>query len=77
MTMACLEKYKNLGRMIQDEASALDPMAYKLTADPYQVERARMTKAYEARDKELREMQKDRTSISRESADEIERDQEF
>ena len=89
MIVVCLEKYKNLGRLIQDEAyydpPAVDVTAYNLTVDPYQIERSRMTKAYEARDKEIREMKKDRTGmyayimskISKESLDEISRDKDF
>ena len=85
MTVAALEKFGNLGRLIQDETyyspPAVDTQLYDLTNDPHGIQKALLIKAYEARDKEIRSIEKDRASmfayvlskISRESLDEISR----
>lgn len=85
MTVAALEKFGNLGRLIQDEAyyspPAVNTQLYDLANDPHGIQKALLIKAYEARDKEMRSMEKERASmfayvlskISRESMDEISR----
>jgi hypothetical protein len=85
MTVAALEKFGNLGRLIQDESyydpPAVNTQLYDLVNDPHGIQRALLIKAYEARDKEMRNMEKERASmfayllskISRESLDEISR----
>jgi len=45
ISIACLEKYKNLGRLIQDETyyvpPAIDPKTYDLANDPHEIEKTR------------------------------------
>jgi hypothetical protein len=78
-----MEKYKNLGRLIVDEQyyfpDAVDASLYDLTNDHYDVEKGRLREAHKHRDKEINDMQVDRTSmyayliskLSKESQDEI------
>ena len=78
-----MEKYKNLGRLIVDEQyyfpDAVDASLYDLTNDRYDVEKGRLREAHKHRDKEINDMQVDRTSmyayliskLSKESQDEI------
>ena len=89
MTVAALEKFGNLGRLIQDEAyyspPAVSTELYNLTDDPHGIQKMLLIKAYKARDKEIRGMEKERASmfayvlskISRESLDEISRAETF
>jgi hypothetical protein len=67
MIVACLEKFGNLGRMIQDEGyyepRDVDQSVYDLVNDPYGIEKSRLLKALEARDKEIRNMEKDQASM--------------
>jgi hypothetical protein len=67
VSIACMERYKNLGRLITDEAyyapPSIDKALYDLTNDPHEVEKGRLRKAYERRDKEVDDMRIDRTSM--------------
>jgi len=83
VAIACLERYKNLGRLIVDERYYVPPMIdaadYDLGNDPYEVERVRFREAHKRRDKEIDDMKVDRSSmfayliskLSKESLDEI------
>jgi len=83
ISIACLEKYKNLGRLIQDETyyvpPAIDPKTYDLANDPHEIEKTRLREAYKRRDKEVADMEIDKTSmfayiiskLSKESLDEV------
>jgi len=83
ISIACLEKYKNLGRLIHDEAyyipPTIDPTTYNLSNDPHDIEKTRLREAYKRRDKEVADMEVDRTSmlayiiskLSKESLDEV------
>jgi hypothetical protein len=83
ISVACMEKYKNLGRLIIDEQyyvpDAVDTSLYDLTNDRYDVEKGRLREAHKHRDKEIHDMRVDRTSmyayliskLSIESQDEI------
>ena len=78
-----MEKYMNLGHLIHDEdyytPPAIDICAYILASDPHDVEKTRLRKAYKRRDKEIADMQVNRTSmyayiiskLSKESLDEV------
>jgi hypothetical protein len=86
ISITCMEKYKNLGRLIQDEKYYEPPVInhsdYDLVNDPHEIERTRLKEAYKRRDKEVGDMQVDRTSmyayiiskLSKESLDEIQGD---
>jgi hypothetical protein len=83
VSIACQEKYKNLGHLIYDEAyytpTAVDTALYNLTNDPYEIEKGRLREAHKRRDKEIDDMRIDRTSmfayliskLSKESYDEV------
>lgn len=83
VSVACMERYKNLGRLIIDEKyyvpDNVDRTLYDLTNDPHDVEKVRLREAYKHRDKEVDDMRVDRTSmyayliskLSKESYDEI------
>jgi len=89
ISIACMEKYKNLGRLIHDEAyyqpPAIDTADYDLANDPHEVEKTRLREAYKRRDKEIADMLVDRTSmyayiiskLSKESLDEIQGDKNW
>ena len=51
ISIACLEKYKNLGRLIHDEVYyipfTIDPTTYNLSNDPHDIEKTRLREAYE------------------------------
>jgi hypothetical protein len=86
ISIACMEKYKNLGRLIHDETyyhpPTIDISDFDLTNDPHEIEKARLREAYKRRDKEVADMLVDRTSmyayiiskLSKESLDEIQGD---
>jgi hypothetical protein len=86
VSIACMEKYKNLGRLIVDEVYYIPPNVdvddYDLEDDPYEINKARLKEAYKHRDKEINDMKIDRTSmfayliskLSKESLDEIQGD---
>jgi len=65
--VACMERYKNLGRLIVDEKyyvlDDVDISLYDLTNDPYDVEKARLREAYKHRNKDVNNMRVDRTSM--------------
>jgi hypothetical protein len=83
MSVACMEIYKNLGRLITDEVyyepPVIDNILYDITNDPHDIEKGRLKEAYKMRDKEVNDMRIDRTSmyayllskLSKESQDEI------
>jgi hypothetical protein len=83
LSIACMEKYKNLGRLIVDETyytpPAVDVAGYNLASDPHDIEKARLREAHKRRDKEIDDMKVDRISmfayiiskLSKESLDEI------
>ena len=83
LSVACMERYKNLGRLITDEEyyvpAVVDTALYDLSNDPYEVERGRLREAHKRRDKEIDDMRIDRTSmyayllskLSKESLDEV------
>ena len=54
MIVACLEKYGNLGCLIQDGSyyvpPAVDDTEFDMANDHYGIEKARLLKAYESRD---------------------------
>jgi hypothetical protein len=86
VSIACMEKYKNLGRLIVDEAyyepPAVDPKLFNLSNDPHDIEKGRLKEAHKHRDKEINDMKIDRTSmyayliskLSKESLDEVQGD---
>jgi hypothetical protein len=63
ISIACMEKYKNLGRLIMDEKYyqplLVDMALYDLTYDPYDMEKARLREAHKCRDKEIDDMKID------------------
>jgi hypothetical protein len=83
VAIACLERYKNLGRLIVDERYYVPPLIdaadYNLAKDPYEVEKVRFRENHKRRDKEIDDMKVDRPSmfayliskLSKESLDEI------
>jgi hypothetical protein len=86
ISIACMEKYKNLGRLIHDEVyytpPPIDIKTFNLSNDPHNVEKTRLKEAYKRRDKEIADMDVDRTSmyayiiskLSKESFDEVQGD---
>ena len=60
VSIACQEKYKNLGHLIYDEEyytpTAVDTALYNLTNDPYEIEKGRLREAHKRRDKEIDDM---------------------
>jgi hypothetical protein len=58
--VACMERYKKLERIIMDEVyyipPAVDKTLYDLTNDPHEMEKGRLHKAHERRDKEINDM---------------------
>jgi len=89
MSIACMEKYRNLGRLIVDEVyyspPAIDIQQFNLQSDPHDIEKGRLREAHKRRDKEIDDMQIDRTSmfayiiskLSKESLDEVQGDKEW
>jgi hypothetical protein len=89
MSIACMEKYRNLGRLVVDEAyyspPAIDIQRFNLQNDPHDIEKGRLREAHKRRDKEIDDMQIDRTSmfayiiskLSKESLDEVQGDKEW
>lgn len=83
VSVACMERYKNLGRLIMDEKyfvpAAVDDALYDLMNDPYDIEKARLREAHKRRDTELDDMCIDCTvmyvylisKLSKESFDEV------
>jgi hypothetical protein len=83
VSIACQEKYKNLGRLIHDEAyyipATIDTAMYNITNDPHKIEKGQLCEAHKRRDKEIDNMQIDITSmfayliskLSKESYDEV------
>jgi hypothetical protein len=83
VSIACLEKYKNLGRLVHDEAyyvpALVNPKDFDLANDPHDIEKTRLREAHKRRDKEVGDMRVDRTSmyayllskLSKESLDEV------
>ncbi len=67
VSVACMERYKNLGRLIMDEKyyvpAAINDALYDLMNDPYGIEKARLREAHKRRDKELDDMRIDCTSM--------------
>jgi cupin superfamily acireductone dioxygenase involved in methionine salvage len=60
VSIACMEKYKNLGRLIMDKQyyvpDAVNTSLYDLTNDQYDVEKGRLREAHKHRDKEINDM---------------------
>ena len=89
--MQCLKEYKDLGRLIEDEfyfvPEAIDNTAFKTAKeeDPDGINKARLIKAHENRDKEILKMKHDRpgmygyilSKLSKESEDEIARHKNY
>jgi hypothetical protein len=85
-SIACMEKYKNLGRLIVDEVYYVPPDVdinnFDLRNDPHEINKGRLKEAYKHRDKEINDMKIDRTSmfayliskLSKESLDEVQGD---
>ena len=83
LSIACMEKYKNLGCLIHDDVyytpPMIDPAAYNLANNPHEIEKTWLREAYKRRDKEVADMEVDKTSmyayiiskLSKESLDEI------
>jgi hypothetical protein len=83
ISIDCMEKYKNLDRLIIDEAyyvpPAFDVSLYDLANDPHEVKKGRLREAHKQRDKEIDGMRIDRMSmfgyviskLRKESQDEI------
>jgi hypothetical protein len=67
MSLACMEKYKNLGRLIVDEAYykplEVDDSLYDMKNDPYEINKGRLREAHKRRGKELDDMRVDCTSM--------------
>jgi hypothetical protein len=67
VSIACLEKYKNLGRLVHDEAyyvpAPVNPKDFDLANDPHDIEKTRLREAHKRRDKEVDDMRVDRTSM--------------
>jgi hypothetical protein len=67
LLIPCLEKYKNLGRLINDkdyyEPAVIDTVLYNLTNDPFEIEKGRLREAHKRRDKEIDDMRIDGTSM--------------
>jgi len=65
--VAALERYKNLGRCIETGDYYVPPEVkqsdYDLTNDPYGVNKLRLQKAHEDRDKAIRSMNEDKPSL--------------
>jgi len=86
VSIACMEKYKNFGRLIVDEKyyepPAVDISQYNLANGPHEVEKGRLREAHKRRDKEINDMKIDRTSmfayliskLSKESLDKVQGD---
>jgi hypothetical protein len=86
VSIACMEKYKNLGRLIIDEACyvppAIDPNDYNLAKDPHDIKKGRLIEAYKHCNREVDDMKINRTSmyayiiskLSKESLDEVQGD---
>jgi hypothetical protein len=55
--IACMEKYKNLGRLIMDKKyyvpEAVDVALYDLTIDPFDMEKGRLRETHKRHDKEI------------------------
>jgi hypothetical protein len=85
IALACMEKYKNLRRLINDEKyyvpPEINPMDYDLTHNVTDIEKGRLRDAHKRRDKEIDDIAIDRTSmfayilskISKDSQDELTR----
>jgi hypothetical protein len=83
VSVACLERYKNLGRLIYDEVYYIPPPVdiaeFDLKNDPHEIEKGRLREAHKRRDKEIDDMRIERTSmyayliskLSKESLDEV------
>lgn len=68
LIVAYLVNYGNLGRLIQDDDYYQPPAVVgtafgDLSDDPNGIKRSRLLKAYEARDKKVRNMEKDRVKM--------------
>jgi hypothetical protein len=67
ISIACQEKYTNLGRLINNEdyyvLPVVDTALYNPTNDPHEIEKGRLRKAHKRRDKEVYDMRIDRTSM--------------
>jgi hypothetical protein len=86
MITACMEKYKHLGRIVEDEKYSkppeIDRNAYNLNDE---FDKTRLADAYKTRDKEIHKMNEDKpalfayilSKISKESRDEIERHDKY
>ncbi len=57
VSIACMERYKNLGRLIVDEQyyspPAVDIKNFNLTNDPHDIEKTRLQEAHKHHDKKL------------------------
>jgi hypothetical protein len=83
VVVACMEKYKNLERLIVDEKFydplPFDTSLFDLSNDPHKIEKERLREANKRRDKEINYMRIDRISmyayllskLSKESVDEL------
>jgi hypothetical protein len=61
------KKYKNLGRLVHDDVyytpPIIDPAAYNLANDPHEIEKTWLREAFKRRDKEVADMEVDKTSM--------------
>ena len=86
LSIACMERYKNLGRLIVDEQyyspPAVDIKNFNLTNDPHDIEKTCLKEAHKHHDKEIDDMKIDQRSmfaypiskLSKESLDEVQGD---
>ena len=86
MITACLEKYKHLGRIIEEEAYYKPPDIDRNEFDlKDEFDKVRLLEKYKTRDKEIRKLEEDRPSlyayimskISKESRDEVEQHADY
>jgi hypothetical protein len=67
IAIACLERYKKLGRLIIDEKyyvpPSIDVADFNLANSPYDVEKSRLHEAHKRKDKEINDMRVDRPSM--------------
>jgi len=67
INIACLERYKNLGRCLESgkyfEAAKVDPTKFDMANDPHGVNKARLLKAYEDFGKAERKLEEEKPSM--------------
>lgn len=89
LSLACMDKNKNLGRLINDEKyyvpPEINPMDYDLTHHMMEIEKGQQRNAHKHRDKEIDDMAIDHMSmyayilskLSKESIDELSRHKDY